>query len=188
MASRNKVIQMLGAIKTIYSYYAKDVDISLLVETWQRILSEYTDQEVETAFENCLKRCKVPPTPADVIEQIESRNIPKAELSSELWLEYVEALKKAEDLTYYFPFTFVEPNGKTQGENAREELQRVFDGLSHQLKVYIGSVGMLIEKGKRFDFDDLKYEKPNFEREIVKIPVPRKITELPDSDRKRLNE
>lgn len=171
MASKKKITEMLAAIKTVYPYYAKESgEIELLVNTWQMLLSEYSDQEVEQAFTKCLKKCKMPPTPADIVEQIESKEKTTPEEALDLWSEYVNALRKAEELTYYFPFTFVESNGKTQGENARDELKALFDNLSYPVKKYIGSVGMLTEKGKRFDFEELKYEKPGFLRDIVSIP------------------
>lgn len=182
MAGRKKITEMLGAIKTIYPYYAKDsAEIELLVNSWAMLLAEYPDNEVERAFTKCLKKCKVPPTPADVIEQIESKEKITAEEALDYWAEYVSALRKAEELTYYFPFTFVEANGKTQGENARDELRALFDGLSYPVKKYLGAYGILIEKGKRFDFDNLRYEKPGFLRDIVSMPkTPR--AELPNGD------
>lgn len=175
MASDQKIIEILAMIRTIYPYYAKEKegdDVKLIGKSWKLILSEYSDSEVERAFEKCLKRCKVPPTPADIVEEIESVKKITPEEAGELWIEYVSALRKAEELTYYFPFTFVEQNGKTQGENAREELKQLFNNLSYPLKKYIGSVAMLTEKGMRFDFGELKFEKPGFIKEIKEYSKP----------------
>ena len=70
MASQNKIIEMIAAIKTIYSYYAKDTDVQMLVKTWAVLLKNYPDDAVEVAFYKCLQTCKMPPTPADVIEKL----------------------------------------------------------------------------------------------------------------------
>ncbi|MBQ6264924.1 MAG: hypothetical protein IJK60_05685 [Clostridia bacterium] len=167
MASKKEIAKLLAEIKTIYPYYAKDSkEIELLVNTWALLLADYSDNALKDAAVKCLKACKTPPTPADIIEQIESCHKITTEDAHALWLEYISALRKAEELTYYYPFTLVEDNGKTQGENAREAVERLFDGLSEPLKKYIGSVGMLTEKGKRFDFEALRYEKSGFIRDV----------------------
>lgn len=41
MATQNKVIEMIATIKTVYSYYAKNVDVSLLTKTWVALLRDY---------------------------------------------------------------------------------------------------------------------------------------------------
>ena len=38
MASKKAIIELLGSIKTIYSYYAKDADLELLINTWNVLL------------------------------------------------------------------------------------------------------------------------------------------------------
>ena len=41
MASQNKVIEIIAMIKTVYSYYAKGSDVSLLTKTWVALLRDY---------------------------------------------------------------------------------------------------------------------------------------------------
>ena len=50
MASQKKIVEMITAIKTIYSYYAKDCDVELLVQTWGVLLRDYKDDIVDIAF------------------------------------------------------------------------------------------------------------------------------------------
>ena len=50
MASQNKIIQMIAAIKTIYSYYAKETDVEMLLKTWTMLLKDYPDNAVEVAL------------------------------------------------------------------------------------------------------------------------------------------
>ena len=71
MASKNKIIEMIASIKTIYPYYAKDTDVEMLVQTWTVLLKDYSDQEIQAAFYKALQTCKMPPTPADIIEKID---------------------------------------------------------------------------------------------------------------------
>ena len=183
MVSDQKIIEILGTIRTLYPFYAKDKengDVKIMGRAWRMALSEYSDTEIEQAFTKCLKKCKMPPTPADVIEEIESREQITEEDASAYWFEYVSACRKASELTYYFPFTFVEANGKSQGENARDELLTFFNSLSYPVKRYIGSYGILIEKGMNYDSNEFKYEKPGFIKEMLatrKQPKAQLLTE-----------
>ena len=72
MASQNKITEIIAAIKTIYPYYAKDADVSVLVKLWNSLLREFPDEVVEVAFYKCLQTCKMPPTPAEVLENIKA--------------------------------------------------------------------------------------------------------------------
>ena len=75
MATKNMVITIISSIKTIYPYYAKDtVPKPLpkhLVELWAAALNGITDEEAQRALIRCLQTCKAPPTPADIIEQVQ---------------------------------------------------------------------------------------------------------------------
>ena len=70
MASKKKISELIIAIKTLYPYYSKnsnDAENAVLIGTWDMLLKDYTDAEVGTALAQCLRTCKMPPTPADVI-------------------------------------------------------------------------------------------------------------------------
>lgn len=162
MASKNKIIEMIASIKTIYSYYAKDTDVEMLVKTWMVLLKDYPDNAVEAAFYKCLQTCKMPPTPADVIEQLNAMLESNEPTDEELWTVYTKALKQTERQVYYFSFNFVEANGKTQGENARDEVEAIWQGLPERLKSYLGSKGELMRMARNFTEDELKFEKNRF--------------------------
>ena len=72
MASKKTIIKSIAVIKTIYSYFGKDVDLDLLVDTWTALLSNYTDEEVDRGLFLAMRVCKYAPVPADIIEQIEN--------------------------------------------------------------------------------------------------------------------
>lgn len=98
MASQNKITEMIAAIKTIYPYYAKDANVSILVKTWMALLNDYPDDVVEAAFFQALKVCKMPPTPADIIEKIKEMQASLEPTIEELWDTYITQLKKDSDL------------------------------------------------------------------------------------------
>lgn len=141
--------------------------MNVLVTTWHNILSEYSDKQIEWAYSKVLTSSKFMPVPADIVGQIENLTAVTEEDVAGYWLEYQNACRKASELTYYFPFTAMEANGKTQGENARAELVALYKGLSAPVKKYIGSYGMLMEKGLDFDKNEFKYEKPGFTKEVM---------------------
>lgn len=175
MASQNKIIEMIAAIKTIYSYYAKDTDVQMLVKTWAVLLKNYTDEAVEVAFYKCLQTCKMPPTPADVIEKLDEMMKADAPTHEELWNTLIKTLRKASSLVYRFDFNFVEANGKTQGQNARAEFNALWDALPDDLKRYFGGAGELIRLSRASD-EELKFERTRFFKTMPTIQK-RKETE-----------
>ena len=175
MASQNKIIEMIAAIKTIYSYYAKDTDVQMLVKTWGVLLKNYPDEAVEVAFYKCLQTCKMPPTPADVIEKLDDMMKADEPTHEELWNKLTRTLKEASRLVYRFDFTFVESNGKTQGQNARADFNALWDALPDALKQYFGGSGELIRLSKASD-EELKFERTRFFKTMPTIEK-RKETE-----------
>lgn len=168
MATQQKIIEMIGAMKTMYSYYAKDADVRTLVKTWTLLLKDYPDEAVELAFMNCFKTCKMPPTPADVIEVLKSMIKTNEPTDEEMWDALYDAIRQASRLSSYFSFTFIEANGLSQGDNARRKLKEYWSALPEKIQIYCGSPDELIRLGK-LNEDDLKYEKNRFFKVIPTI-------------------
>ena len=166
MASVNKITDVIAAIKTIYPYYAKDSDVKLLANTWGALLKPYDDKTVDAAMFKCLQTCKTPPTPADVIEQIHTAQKALEISDEELWEVYVRALESTFIQMRYFPFTFVDDTGISQGQRARNEVDKIWGNLPDKIKRYIASKGELMRNARLYAEDDgfLSYEKPRFMR------------------------
>ncbi len=162
MATQNKITEIIAAIKTIYPYYAKDTDVSILVQLWNRLLKEYPDELIDACFIKCLQTCKVPPTPADVIEQIKALVQSTEPSDEELWTVFTKALREADRQIYYFQFNYVMGNGKSQGDIAREKVQELWDSLPEKVRQYIGGKSEFIRMAREYDDDDLKFEKNRF--------------------------
>ena len=162
MATQNKITEIIAAIKTIYPYYAKEADVAVLVKLWNSLLRDYQDELVEVAFYKCLQSCKVPPTPADVLENIKAMAQANEPTDEELWNELIKALKETERQVYYFRFTAIETNGKTQGENARAKVELLWEKLPDRVRQYIGGKGELIRMAQNYNDDELKFEKTRF--------------------------
>ena len=161
MASQKKIVEMITAIKTIYSYYAKDCDIELLVQTWGVLLRDYKDDVVDIAFYNAMQSCKVPPTPADIIERIKEMQKSSEPTPESLWNELRAAIKETQKQMYYFRFNYIDNSGISQGDRARKKVDDVWNALNEKLKSYLSSKEEMIAIARN-DEDDLKYEKSRF--------------------------
>ena len=161
MASQKKIVEMITAIKTIYSYYAKDCDIELLVQTWGVLLRDYKDDIVDIAFYKAMQSCKVPPTPADIIERIKEMQKASDPTPESLWNELRAAIKETQKQMYYFRFNYIDNSGISQGDRARKKVDDVWNALNEKLKSYLSSKEEMIAIARN-DEDDLKYEKSRF--------------------------
>lgn len=161
MASQKKIVEMITAIKTIYSYYAKDCDVELLVQTWGVLLRDYKDDIVDIAFYNAMQSCKVPPTPADVIDRIKEMKKAHEPTPESLWNELRAAIKETQKQMYYFRFNYIDNSGISQGDRARKKVDDVWNALNEKLKSYLSIKEEMIAIARN-DEDDLKYEKSRF--------------------------
>ena len=174
MATVNKITELLASIKTIYPYYAKGTDVNALVRTWELLLKDYSDKAVDVAMLECLKTCKTPPTPADVIERLNEFEQANQMSDEELWSKLTDAVRETDRLMYRFNFTFVEDNGLTQGQNARNKALEIWDQLPEELKSYLGGRSQLLDMAKNYTENDLMFEKNRF---LKTMPTIRKRQE-----------
>ncbi len=178
MASTNKITEIIAAIKTIYPYYAKDANVQMLVKTWGVLLRDYSDQDVDTALYMCLQTCKMPPTPADLIEKIVSIRTALEPSDEELWNEVTKALRKGGRLIYEFRFNAIDPNGLTQGENARRSFNKLWEDLPKKVKMYFGGCGEFQRLAAHHDAEELKYERNRFMKVMPTIQIRHEYQQL----------
>ena len=177
MASKKKLIEMIMSIKAIYPYYAKDSDIELTVKTWNILLKNIPDDVTEIAFYKALQTCKMPPTPADVLEEVKGLQKAIEPSDEELWGQLVKTLDKVYDQWTLFPYDMIQPNGKTQGQNARDKVEKLWNELPYKIQQFVGSKGELIRMA-RCSEDDLKFEKNRFMKSMPLIQQRQEYTEL----------
>lgn len=177
MASQDKIIEMILAVKTIYPYYAKNNDemaTEVLIKTWTTLLKEYPDKAVEMAFFKCLQTCKMPPTPADIIEVINSTIKSKEPTGEELWSVSCEAMKRASYFIAQFGHTYIDGRDGTltQGEQARKKVSELWDSLPQKIKMYFADEREFIRRSRELEFSD--YERDRF---LKAMPVMEKRME-----------
>ena len=168
MASKKKIIEIIAAIKTIYSYYARETDMAVLTNTWDLLLKDYPNEVVDVAFYKCLQTCKVPPTPADVIERINDMQKANEPSPEELWNVLNNAIKETQRQIYYFRFNFTDESGISQGDRARAKVDDIWHNLPEKVKVYLANKNELISLAQNAVYEDLKYEKNRF---IKTLPI-----------------
>lgn len=162
MASKNKITDIIAAIKTIYPYYARDTDIATLVKTWGILLKDFPDDMVDVALYMSLQTCKNPPTPADLIEKLNAMSESAEPSDEELWGVLTTALRKADWYISRFSGTFIEENGRKQGENARRGFEKLWEGLPEKIQMYLGGQGEFQRLAQNRDSEELKFERTRF--------------------------
>ena len=164
MATKKVIVELLGSIKTIYSYYGKDADLELLIDTWHSLLQNYNDEEVKQGVFLSLRVCKYPPTPADVIEQIENFRQIKKPSETELWGLYRKALAEVNYYSYRLNYNYIDSTGVSQGEQARIAIQSVWESLPEELQIYLGDKSELIRSARELNEADISYERNRFNK------------------------
>lgn len=164
MASKNTIIKAIAAIKTVYNYFGKDVDIELLVNTWCVLLEEYSDTEVDKGVFMALKKCKYAPVPADIIEQIETLRTKNKPCETQLWAMLQKALKEVLYYSYRLEYNYIDDSGISQGEQARIAIDRIWANLPEELRIYAGDKAELISMAKALNYTEVSYERNRFSR------------------------
>ena len=162
MASKKAIVELLGSIKTIYSYYGKDADLELLINTWYSLLSNYTDEEVKIGTFLALRVCKYAPVPADVIEQIENQKQIEKPSEQELWALYRQALRETNYYSYRLNYNYIDSSGISQGEQARSAIEAIWEGLPQELQIYLGDKSELLRNARELNEADISFEKNRF--------------------------
>lgn len=171
MATQNKIVEIIFGIKTIYPYYAKETDVQSLVKTWGMLLQDVPDDVADAAFYKALRVCKVPPTPADLIEQINAMKAAQAPTAEDLWAVYHKALRDTMRLIPQFGYTYVDESGISQGQQARNKVEMIWEGLPNEIRHYLSSKGELIRCAQQMGAaseEDTGWEKQRF---LKAVPV-----------------
>ena len=162
MASKKTIIKAFAAIKTIYNYFGKDVDLELMVDTWATLLQNYTDEEVNKGVFLALRVCKFAPVPADIIEQIENQKQIEKPCEAELWAAYSKALKDVAYYSYRLNYNYIDSSGISQGEQARRAIDNIWQSLPQELKIYLGEQQELLRLARAMSVEDVNYERNRF--------------------------
>ena len=182
MASQKQIVDMIAGIKAIYSYYAKDSNIELLVKLWNGLLAEYPDEIVKVAFKKALQTCKMPPTPADIIENIESIASANEPTAEELWDKLTQTFPKVREYAHSIKYPVY---GDLIGPHKR--IENTFNELPDRVKRYVGSASALRDLS-RYSSEELKFEKARFLKELPRIEKRQKYQQIGSAEKLKLKE
>lgn len=166
--SKIDIYKLIAKVKVAYPFNYKaftDNDFELLAESWFEDLSEYPLELVCEAFKKARQANKISVTTADIIEQIERIQSAFQPSEQELWREFVAILSRAQRYIDRLYYTAVEPNGNTQGENAREGLNTLYASLKPEFQRYCGGVSGL-KALALLDDESLEFERARFQKDI----------------------
>lgn len=164
MATKKAIIKAFAAIKTIYNYFGKEADVELMVNTWHTLLHNYTDEEIEKGVYLALRVCKFAPVPADIIEQIENQKQIEKPCEAELWAAYRKALKEVNYYSYRLNYNYIDASGLSQGEQARQAIERIWLELPQELKIYLNDKEELIRNARELNTSDISFERNRFSK------------------------
>lgn len=162
--TKQDVVSMVGVIKANYdNAYRNSTKETLLamIEQWYKSLVIYDKEIVGVAFQRALEECEYTPNLANIMKQIKTIKEATEPTDAELWAELSDTLRRVSRCVYMFRFNMIEINGLTQGENARNEVKRIWAELPQILKDYCGNENGLINLSK-MDQDELAFEKGRF--------------------------
>jgi hypothetical protein len=145
-----------------------DKEREMLIRSWHEMLKEYPKEICNKAVLEAIKYAKFAPRIGDIVEQIEKMQQAFEKSEQELWAEMTGVLRKVNYNSYRYSFTFIEENGKTQGQNAFARNEAIFNALSPELKEYCRNLQGLVEIARYTD-DELAYERGRFMRTMPQV-------------------
>jgi hypothetical protein len=76
-----------------------------------------------------------------------------------------------------FSYTFVESDGISQGQKARNKVDKLFEDLPKKIKSYLGDKGELMRIARSINTQDASFEKSRF---LKAMPILEKSKEMRD--------
>lgn len=128
--------EMIKTIAANYRYTYKDCSedvMQRMLVSWYEALIEYTDEQVQSAFRMCLRKCKTPPSIADVVERIEKAMDLKRPSKSEIWEQLMSAVRETQKYVY------VKEGGmRPMYKLKNKECKDIFASLPASVKKWVG--------------------------------------------------
>lgn len=163
MLTKMDVMQIIKLVKVNFdnSYRLSNEDMAMLVESWYEILSPYPRDLVMAAASNVIINAEATPRIGHIVKEAKKLMASRSKTEYDLWQELAEKLDDVADLARKFAYTFREHNGKTQGENAKDAVIEIFNGLDPAIRAFCVNPSGLIALAKE-DEDQRLFERSRF--------------------------
>lgn len=109
-----------------------------------------------------MKKCKMPPTPADIIEIIGEARRSTEPTDEELWAIFSEAVQKVCRQIPRFQYTYIDGSGISQGEQARRAVTAIWEGLPEKVRMYLATEAELIDRARQLNAGGMDFERSRF--------------------------
>ena len=139
---------MIRQNMVLYRNVAKpltDKEADLLIATWADALSDVPSAAGKLAFRRALRVCHFPVLIADLYDQLRAMQMESEPKAADLWQLVCERAHKANENKGLYSFTGHLPDGRTQGQAARDANKRLFDELPPAVQEYFGSLQALVD-------------------------------------------
>ena len=173
MITKSEIVKIITAIRVQCPdalQYKTEMDFEILVNMWFDCFKEYPKMIVWKATQNALRSSEYQKKNwlGAISQEIEKMQGAFEKDESELWAELQNVLHDVSACAYRFNFNYVEQNGLTQGENARNRVREIFEGLDPALKDYCRDTRGLVELA-RYTNEQINFERGRFMKIIPTI-------------------
>lgn len=130
---------------------------------WAAALQDVPAQVGLQAMQRAFTVCRFPVTLADLFDQLRAMQAAQNRPAADVWREILQAAHKAHNNAAEYRYTFRGPDGKTQGQHARERNRAIYTALHPAAREWLGSVDELAAL-EDLDERSLNYRRKDFER------------------------
>lgn len=162
----NEVKELLQLNKKMYQHSERpmaDDTIAVQLAVWSVALRDVPAQAGRIAMQRAFTVCRFPVTLADVCDQLRAMQAAQNRPAADVWREILQAAHKAHNNAAEYRYTFRGPDGKTQGQHARERNQALYAALHPAAREWLGSVDELAAL-EELDERSLHYRRKDFEQ------------------------
>lgn len=183
--TRLDITKMLGIVYLESGQAISDIDLERRIDFWYAALSGYDRELVMEAFKNVALETNYPIKLANINNEIKRLQSLCEKTDEELWSELAATFQAVEHNADGYKYTAKDDSGKPEWQRCMEANQRIYDGLSPELKAYVRNVSELIEIARKDD-EGRSIERAMFKKRIGQIreqerlrkQTPKEILEL----------
>lgn len=183
--TRLDITKMLGIVYLESGQAISDIDLERRIDFWYAALSGYDRELVMEAFKNVALETNYPIRLANINNEIKRLQSLGEKTDEELWSELAATFQAVEHNADGYKYTAKDDSGNPEWQRCMEANQRIYDGLSPELKVYVRNVSELIEIARKDD-EGRSIERAMFKKRIGQIreqerlrkQTPKEILEL----------
>lgn len=166
--TRLDITKMLGIVYLESGQAISDIDLERRIDFWYAALSGYDRELVMEAFKNVALETNYPIKLANINNEIKRLQSLVEKTDEELWSDLAATFQAVEHNADGYKYTAKDDSGKPEWQRCMESNQRIYDGLSPELKAYVRNVSELIEIARKDD-EGRSIERAIFKKRIGQI-------------------